>query len=189
VSKNPGFVEYEKARNEEAIKDKFYTDLWDTYYQSLLRYALAHNVKFKELAEDVVMETFTTALKRYDELSTHPNLGGWMFTTLKNTMLNRYRKAVKHKVENIDAIIDVVINEVASDETITLCRECLSDEMFQLLEAYHITGMTLDELAVSYNITKPAIKQRLNRIYHKVRENLKKFYSFLPLLLVVFRHI
>jgi RNA polymerase sigma factor, sigma-70 family len=61
-------------------------------HQQFLR-ALAYKLtRHSEDAEDLVQETFYKAIKNQTKYQAGTNLRGWLYTILKNTFINNYRK-------------------------------------------------------------------------------------------------
>ncbi len=55
-------------------------------------YSLTSNT---EEAQDLVQETFLKALKYRDKFADSTNLKAWLYTILKNTFINTYRRSIK----------------------------------------------------------------------------------------------
>ncbi|HEY0029684.1 MAG TPA: RNA polymerase sigma factor [Bacteroidia bacterium] len=55
-------------------------------------YSLTSN---SEEAQDLVQETFLKALKYRDKFADATNLKAWLYTIMKNTFINTYRRSVK----------------------------------------------------------------------------------------------
>lgn len=47
----------------------------------MVRYA-AGQLRSRELAEELVEDAFVLLLRKYDQLTGHPNLPGWLWKTL-----------------------------------------------------------------------------------------------------------
>ncbi|MBC7694061.1 MAG: sigma-70 family RNA polymerase sigma factor [Burkholderiales bacterium] len=61
---------------------------------SLKKYA-THFTKITEDANDLVQETLLKAITCCDKFEAGNNIKGWLFTILKNTYINNYKKQVK----------------------------------------------------------------------------------------------
>jgi RNA polymerase sigma factor (sigma-70 family) len=61
-----------------------------TAFLRTLALKLTHH---SEDAEDLIQETFYKAIKNRDRYQEGTNLKGWLYTILKNTFINNYRKA------------------------------------------------------------------------------------------------
>ncbi|RZK69349.1 MAG: RNA polymerase sigma factor [Pedobacter sp.] len=64
-------------------------------YESALR---SHALKFTndlDDAQDLLQDTMMKAIKFYDKFEEGTNIKGWLYTIMKNTFINNYRKNVK----------------------------------------------------------------------------------------------
>jgi len=78
---------------------KINADMWvEEYGDSLFHFALAR-VKEKEIAEDLVQETFLAAVKAKERFKGHSSEKTWLFGILKHKVIDHYRK----KKSTIDA--------------------------------------------------------------------------------------
>jgi len=178
MKKNVDFQAYTDARKLEESKTEFYNKLWDDFYPEIYAYINRHNPHFPSLSEDIVMDVFTIALNHYETLVKHINIAGWMYTTAKNVMANRYRKALKHMADDIDGMILSVIDSPDCESLRELCRELLSDDIFKIIEDYYFNGYTLDEIAIAKNATKVSVKSKLTRAYRTLRNGLLTLFIF-----------
>ena len=61
-------------------------------HQSFLRSLALKLTHHSEDAEDLIQETFFKALKNQSKFKEGTNLKGWLYTILRNTFINNYRK-------------------------------------------------------------------------------------------------
>jgi len=74
---------------------EFYDELLT--YQNPLKYFALKLTADNEDAEDLLQETFLKALKYKDKFQEKTNLKAWLYTIMKNTFINNYRRKVKRK--------------------------------------------------------------------------------------------
>lgn len=67
----------------------------DEHGDFLFRFALLR-VNSRELAEDLVQETFLSALKSYKNFNRRSSLRTWLVSILKNRIIDHYRKTSAH---------------------------------------------------------------------------------------------
>ena len=72
--------------------DGAFDALYLAHVQKLLCYAQSQ-IQRREIAEELVQDTFHEAYLQFDRLRCHENPGGWLMQTLKNKLLN-YRRTV-----------------------------------------------------------------------------------------------
>ncbi len=76
-----------------------------THTKDLYAYTLS-KVYQKELAEDLVQETFLSALKSYTNFQNKSNIKTWLFSILKNKIADYYRSKYKTGTEVSSDIIE-----------------------------------------------------------------------------------
>ena len=78
---------------EENNRRKEFEDIAMEHLDSL--YSMAIRLVFnKEAAEDLVQETYLKAYRFFDTFQKGTNIKAWLFKILRNTFINKYRKAV-----------------------------------------------------------------------------------------------
>ena len=71
---------------------KLNADMWvDQYGDALFHFALAR-VKHREIAEDLVQETFLAAVQSQDRFKGRSSEKTWLFSILKHKVIDHYRK-------------------------------------------------------------------------------------------------
>lgn len=70
-----------------------------TEYRQVLFAAALHMTKQYQDAEDLVQETFLKAYARIEQYQPGTNLRGWLYTILKTTYINIYRKRQRQPQE------------------------------------------------------------------------------------------
>jgi len=83
-------------------KDKISPELWvNEYGDTLFRFAM-RRLNNKTVAEDLVQETFLSALKNCANFSAKSSIQTWLISILKNKIIDHYRKAGRSN-EAVDA--------------------------------------------------------------------------------------
>ena len=126
-------------------------------------------------SQDVVQETFLEAYRKADILIDHPNVMGWLYTTVKNKMMKMGSKREEH------CLLDEAFNyrgfaegkgdgykEIELAETI---KSAVSEEEYEMLCDYYVNGYSSDEVAEKYGIDKGVIRMRISRMKKKLKEN------------------
>lgn len=81
-----------------ARKNKnFIENLYESEYAQLFKLAY-HKTKNRELAQDMIQETFLLALFREEELLSHPNPTAWLTLTLRNFIANEQRSRARSDI-------------------------------------------------------------------------------------------
>ena len=73
-------------------------------FQNPLKYFALKLTADNEDAEDLLQETFLKALKYKNKFEDKTNLKAWLYTIMKNTFINNYRRAVRKRtiIDNTD---------------------------------------------------------------------------------------
>ena len=59
----------------------------------------------KEESQDLVQDTLLRALTYRDKFRKDTNLKGWLFTIMRNTYINNYRKAQREKTSDRKSVV------------------------------------------------------------------------------------
>ena len=125
----------------------------------------------KNDAKDLVQETFLKALKYCDKFVHESNFKGWIFTIMRNTFINEYRRLFRYTEFNDFSKSDMVRNEIHgndSDNPISIYRtkelehiiDSLNDE-FKLPFRMFTEGFKYKEIAEILHINIGTVKSRI----------------------------
>ncbi|MDP4224475.1 MAG: sigma-70 family RNA polymerase sigma factor [Bacteroidota bacterium] len=139
----------------------------------------------REKAPDLVQDTFLKALNYKNKFADFTNFNAWVFTIMKNTFINNYRRNVKENVI-IDKITDMECADQPhekghfSPETnystgeIEMTIDSLSDE-FRIPFRMHINGYKYKEIAEELGLKIGTVKSRIFLSRQKLMVMLKDF--------------
>lgn len=146
---------------------------------SLNNYAF-HFTRDNENASDLVQDTMVKAFSYYKKFRTGTNLRAWLYTILKNTFINYYRKQVKTNalIIKTDSISSADLYRssfrngaegrfVMNDIEQALAQ--LSAEYYEPFTMYY-EGYKYHEIAHHFHIPIGTVKTRI----HVARQQLKK---------------
>jgi RNA polymerase sigma factor (sigma-70 family) len=127
----------------------------------------------RELAEDILQETFLAVLREGDRLARVENVEAWLFAVARKRALvalrsRRRRLALWTRVakEPAAAVDDPAAAVAVRD---VLERHCDPDERMLLVLRY-VHGLDSDELAVVFGCTAAAARQRLSRACRRLAQ-------------------
>ena len=143
--------------------------MWDEIYQrhypELLKYCMGA-CRDRELAEDLVQETFLKALQSAD---TFEDLGpsqrrAWLYRTMKNLICDRYRRAVLESqyaqtLEEDAVSLDPGIQQTENE----LVLQMLTPEDRMLFTLRYMEGYNASEISGMLGIPTGTIRARLSR--------------------------
>lgn len=134
---------------------------------------------------DLVQETILKALTHKDKFKDDVNLKGWLFTIMRNTFINNYRKRQREKTSN-DRTKDLLQLNVSDKHTFTSPESGfeykdiwknvheLRDELLAPFKMY-TSGYKYHEIAEHLQIPIGTVK---NRIFHARKELQKKLVGY-----------
>lgn len=136
--------------------------------------------KCKEASQDLFQEMSFKALKYAHKFKTGTNLKAWLFTILRNTFINNYRRSKKHSVlvnsdDNI-GLMDLSVEKVQNtaegqmrvEELTALVRSLRPELMQPFLKI--VSGYSYQEVADELQIPIGTVKSRV----HVARKKLQK---------------
>lgn len=152
---------------------------------SLKLYAL-HFTKDSEDANDLVQDTLLKAITYYNKFKEGTNLKGWLYTIMKNTFINNYRRLVKvnNVVTQSDEILSSSLLYSATSnnaegkfilEDVNKALNSLSEEYYKPFTMY-FEGYKYHEIAEDLNIPIGTVKTRIH-VARKLLKNQLKDYS------------
>ncbi|NJM16234.1 MAG: RNA polymerase sigma factor [Bacteroidales bacterium] len=151
---------------------------------NLERFALSLTQNMED-SKDLLQETFVKAIAYKDKYADNTNLKAWVFTIMKNTFINNYRRAVKANTtfDNTDDLYYLNVNKEAKSETpdsslrvqeIEAKISELEDE-FRVPFMMHVDGYKYKEIAEHLNLKIGTVKSRIFFTRKKLMEALPDY--------------
>lgn len=136
-------------------------------------------------SEDLIQDTVLKALTYRDKFKQNTNLKGWLYTIMRNTFINNYRKAQRSKT-NYDNTKELYFLNVADNHTFTSpdttyeygdIEKAVNSIKSDLLTPFkmHTEGFKYHEIADHLEIPIGTVK---NRIFHARKEIQKKLVAY-----------
>ncbi len=159
-----------------ASKQKRYEALVKAYHGDIYRYAywLVHD---KDIAEDIVQETFLRAWKALDSLEEESKAKAWLITILRRENARRFERKQLNLVDIDDhAVADIqgLTNEASMEQQL-IRRQILklSDEYRDPLLLQVVGGFSGEEIADILSLNKNTVMTRLFRARNQLKDNLE----------------
>lgn len=138
-----------------------------------------------EEAQDLVQETLLKALKYRDKFADATNLKAWLYTIMKNTFINTYRRSVKTRqiITQTDDISTVKqlngsngpgAESQINVKAITKAIDALEDEYKVPFTRYY-DGFKYKEIADELDLPIGTVKSRIFLARKKLMTDLKEF--------------
>ncbi len=138
-----------------------------------------------EKAHDLVQETFLKALTYRDKFTQNTNFKAWIYTIMKNTFINNYRRNVKAKntfdVNNNDFHLRFSQDKnYPSPESIYSSKEivrCINelDVEYKVPFNMFLDGFKYKEIAEELNLPLGTVKSRIFFTRKKLEKTLKDY--------------
>lgn len=173
--------------------DNFFQSLCEQYYADLGNFLLALT-KDRELAQDLLQETFIVAWNKRELLLTHPNPAGFLFQTARLCLKHARQKQKKQQSRVLyldreqlaqqkqeqhgnDPWEELCLQQDAAiDETkwITAALQQLSDEEYLLYRQHYLEKKTFVQLAQEHQQSAVCLRMRALRIRKKVQKAVRQ---------------
>jgi len=154
------------------------------FRSNLERFALSLTSNMED-AKDLTQDTYLKAISHRDKFADHTNLKAWVFTIMKNTFINNYRRAVKTKTKfdhtndlyflNLNKeSLDISPESVLSASEIKKKINKLEDE-YRVPFKMHLSGYKYKEIGEKLNLKIGTVKSRIYFSRQKLMIALKDF--------------
>ena len=138
----------------------------------------------REDAEDLVQDTYLKVLQNFESFSEDNNLKAWVFTIMRNTFINGYRRKQKSKVftdESEDSVFTstATVSDDASDlplyvSEITSAISSMKDNQRDAFELF-VDGFKYQEIADMLHVSIGTVKSRIFFARQKLMYELRDY--------------
>ena len=136
-------------------------------------------------AEDLVQDTFMKAITYKDKFVDYTNLKAWVFTIMKNTFINNYRRSVKENTI-IDDTKDLYFVNLPQESGFASPESSFSaeeiervigtlEEEFRIPFMMHVQGFKYKEIADKLDLKIGTVKSRIFFTRKKLMEILNDY--------------
>ncbi|MCC6323885.1 RNA polymerase sigma factor [Candidatus Nomurabacteria bacterium] len=161
-----------KSNNKQ--KD-LYLKAYDDYSDGLFRYAM-FKTSNRELALDIVQDTFTNVWEYIAKGGKIANIKAFLYRTLGNKIIDSYRKKQSESLDNmIEAGYDVGFDDRSKMEEF-LNGEKVWEKVSELPEAHieiltlrYINDLSIEEIATMLDQSENNVSVRLHRALEKLK--------------------
>jgi RNA polymerase sigma factor (sigma-70 family) len=138
-----------------------------------------------EEAQDLVQDTYLKAIMYRDKFADATNLKAWLYTIMKNTFINTYRRSVKtrqiiQKTDDLSLVKPAAGVYIPSAESqihekdINKAINALEDE-YKIPFTRYFDGYKYKEIADELNLPIGTVKSRIFLARKKLMSDLKEF--------------
>ena len=136
-------------------------------------------------ADDLLQDTMMKAINYRDKFEARTNLKAWLYTIMKNTFINNYRRAVKANtiMDKTDDLYYLNAPKPADEDApeTTLAYKEIKKKVAELEDEYHIpfemhfTGYKYKEIAEDLDLPIGTVKSRIFLARQKLMTTLKGY--------------
>jgi len=161
------------------------------HMDALFNFALRMTLDQRE-AEDLVQETYLKAFRFFDKFELGTNCKAWLFRIMKNSYINRYRRAQKSPetldYDSVEAFYYSIRgegmeeqNQAAAlfanilDDEVTVAIESLPEDFRTVVILCDIEGFTYEEIAEFVDCPVGTVRSRLHRGRKLLRDALLEY--------------
>ncbi len=155
--------------------------------QSFLKIQALKITRDEVKAEDLVQDTNYKAIKNKDSYRVGTNLKAWLFTILRNTFINGYRKEKNRKTFTDSTDNNYFIDSssfttsVGADHTVNMSeiRSAVNnvDDSLRIPFEMFFEGYKYEEIAEELNIPIGTVKSRIFKARKKMQSQLQPYRS------------
>jgi RNA polymerase sigma-70 factor (ECF subfamily) len=154
-------------------------------HQSFLQQLALKLTRDSEESDDLMQETFFKALKNQDKFQQGTNIKGWLYTIMKNTFINAYRKKKNQNtfVDETDNkyFINLGETEKAVQTDAAIDREYMMNRINEVEKTYvetfmmYYNGYKYEEIAEILGIPLGTVKSRIFLARRKMMDKLQDY--------------
>lgn len=154
-------------------------------YQSFLEQLAMKLTKSVEDSNDLIQETYFKAIKNSDKFQEGTNIKGWLYTIMKNTFINAYRKKKNQNTFVDETENKYFLNLRESEKTATtdslVDTEYLMRQIHSVDKTYietfmmYYNGYKYEEIAEIMGIPLGTVKSRIFLARRKMMDKLQDY--------------
>jgi len=167
----PLVIRYPSRKGAKPLWEELYED----HYKELVSYGTRMSGS-KELAEDLVQETFVKALMNTETVEdlSHSKRRAWLYRTFKNLFFDRYRRAVleneyKQSLQP-EYLEDHGIQEIEN----AMLLQSIEPQDRAIFQLRYFDGYTAEEISQMMNLPPGTVRSKLSRSRKLLKQNLER---------------
>ena len=148
-------------------------ELYEAHYRELVSFA-THMSGSKELAEDLVQETFVKALMNTDivEDLSSAKRRAWLFRTLKNLFFDWYRRGVLEREYVQQWYPEYMEDQGIQEIENAMLLQSIHPQDRVIFQLRHFDGYTAEEIVQMMDLPSGTVRSRLSRCRKRLKETL-----------------
>ena len=167
---------------------KAFDVLFERYFNKLHYFAIGY-LKDHSLAEEIVMDIMTRLWEKSDKFSREASLGPFLFRSIKNAIVDHYRKKSLNTVP-LHPLHDDILAASSTDGQILLDElqksyrsslKMLSPQRRLVFEMNREQNMTYPQIAKNLNLSIKTVESHISAALAYLRKNMRSYTSSLLL--------
>jgi RNA polymerase sigma-70 factor (ECF subfamily) len=150
--------------------------IYDEFTEKLYRF-IYFRVGQKEVAEDILSDTFVKAWQKIAQAKEHLALAGWLYQIARNNIIDYYRikkdfiplEEVEHFLEDAVNPVDAANLSLEQAKTLEVMKE-LPLEQRKVLQYKFFEDLSNEEIALVMNKTEGAVRVIQHRAILKLKD-------------------
>lgn len=151
-------------------RESFIREIYLAEHDNLFKYAVTVFPN-PHIAEELVQDTFCTAIEKYESLISHPNPKGWLITVLKHKIGHAKRdraQYLKHfiqtEVELSGDYLSIIESKLELQSVLCRMNEVLTPEDYYIFKRFFLEEASHLQIAKELGISVWASQKRIERI-------------------------
>lgn len=155
------------------------------HHQNPLKFFALKLTADQEDAEDLLQETLLKALRYREKFREQTNLKAWLYTIMKNTFINNYRRNVRKRTIMDNTDDDYFVNSTIKETPVSPESELNQKEIEKVIAKLndecklpfqmHFEGYKYKEIAEHLNMPIGTVKSRIFLARKKLSDTLKEY--------------
>ena len=160
-------------KEETTVDHQQFDELYRKTYAEVYKF-IRYRVTDRELAQDVLQETFYVAYKKWDKVKELSNPIGWLINTAKNKIRELNKTLKKLECEVALETDEYTVNEdgYEKSELDMVLVKSLSEEEKRRFVRYFVCGYTIAEMAELEHISENNMSVRISRLRDKIAQSI-----------------
>ncbi|OGE79713.1 MAG: hypothetical protein A2660_03025 [Candidatus Doudnabacteria bacterium RIFCSPHIGHO2_01_FULL_45_18] len=154
--------------------------IYEHFSEKIYRF-IYFRVSHKEVAEDILSDTFVKAWQKINQINTPQALSGWLYQIAKNNIIDYYRikkdlvplADVEETLEDQVSPVDIINLNLQQKKILEVLSQ-LPEDQREVIKYRFFEDLTSEEIAYVLGKTEGAIRVLQHRAILKLKELLKE---------------
>ena len=154
--------------------------IYEHFSEKIYRF-IYFRVSHKEVAEDILSDTFVKAWQKINQINTPQALSGWLYQIAKNNIIDYYRikkdlvplADVEETLEDQVSPVDIINLNLQQKKILEVLSQ-LPEDQREVIKYRFFEDLTSEEIAYVLGKTEGAIRVLQHRAVLKLKELLKE---------------